>query len=491
LIRFANGLRSPQAWGSASRPLALTLFIALAFYGGWRLFDQRRTRTLQLCVLTDFQYRSERPDWQVGLQALFKEVNRLFAKTGIAWHVAVTGEAYPPETGGSMSERLSRMAESATCHADVVLGLTGQADKDTNTVALPFSHALMVSDSAANSSAMTAIVLSRSLAELFGAPVSSRTLIAFDTSDGEIFDENTVDLIHSMRDYDFSAGIQALPGKWEKQAATAISKAVASRNQHPVAESHAILARSFTGNRRYEDASRAYRAAVQNDPQNPNLRFEFAMALEAASESEQALKELRMATQLNADDALPHAAMGAIYLNSGRVDAAIVEFSAASHLEPQKASYRTALGAALAHRPGSVKEAEEAFHTALKLKPSEPGALSGLLAQQNTEQLYENAVRQSETAAHGEVASVDSHLRIGITSALAGNLERARAEIRRAIDMDPSSGAAHLAMARVLYLSGMYESANSELHAARDAGVQIPAPLREALDRRLGKRSEE
>jgi Flp pilus assembly protein TadD len=458
-----------------------------ARYGGLLVLHESRTRVLNLCVATDFSYRAARPDWESSLEGLFAEVNRTFAKTGVQWRVRSGGEAYPPQTPGTMLYRLRAMGQTATCRADVVLGLTGRADRNANSAVTPFSHALLVSDTAANSQSVTATVIARALAELFGAPASTQTLILADAPDGEVFDAATVNLIRSTRDYDFANGISSLNETWERRGLSALTNAMRGRTQHPEAEAHRILAQAFAGGLDYAKAAVHFRQAAQEDPENADLRVELAMSLEFSSQSEQAVHELKQAVLLDPDSALPHAAMGAIYLNSRRVDAAIKEFQEATRLDRRNASYQAALGEALSQDLGRAHEAVAAFHAAVELRPLESGAFSGLLSELNAEKRYRQSVLDAEAEVRLKPSSPQARLRAGVALAYAGDLDAALNEIRRAVDLDPSNGKSHLALARAYHQAGRYAEADSEIRAALSVGVNPPFALVEDLDRKLGR----
>ncbi len=485
------GLRSLTR-SSGWRALALSLLVAAtvagALAGCWfgvsATYQHFSTRTLTLCLLTDFEYRLERPGWQSSTKLLFQGVNQMFRGTGVQWRVVDGGEAYPMETQGDMVVR-STLLEESSCPADVVLGLTGRPDRHANSVALPFSHALLVQDTAASSPAMTLTAVSASLAELFGVPISTQALV-FADAPGGIFDSAAVRIISSMRDYDFAHGIAGLSGRAERRAVSALADALAGKDPHPQAEANRIVARAFTHARQYEGSVRHLREAVRLDPQNAGLHFEYAMALESNSQSNEAVAELKTAASLEPADARPHAAMGVILLNGRRVDEAVDEFRAATQLDRHSASYQSALGQALSQEPGRIREASSAFEEAMRLKPNEPGAFVGLTRENGVEQTLLQAVRQMEADVNQKPSSAEGHLKLGLAHAYAGEADAARRELLRALELDPQNADAHLALARLNYLGGQYQEAKSELDKARAAGARPDAGFAEAVRRKSG-----
>jgi tetratricopeptide (TPR) repeat protein len=466
--------------------VAIAAVVAGLAYGGSLLLHQSRTRALDLCILTDFEYRAERSDWEPSVKSTFDQINAWFAKAGVSWRLRFGGEAYPPKTPGSPAERLVDIERTASCKADVVLVLSGRRDLKNNAVVYPFSHALLVNVTAAESTSMTAANIARALANLFGAPTTAQAAIQTDVQDG-IFNAGTLQLIGAMRDYDFAHGVSGLSKRWEERAVGAIAAAVSDKGLSPVAEAHRILGRAYAGSLQYDGATRQLREAVRIDPRNGDLHFELAMNLEAASESEEALKELRAAAELDQESGWPYAAMGSIYLSSARIDQAIEAFRAAAARDPRNAGFQAALGQALSEQPGHTQEAAAAFAAAVRLKPSESGAQSGLLHELDEEKRAQEFMWRSETAATQKPGSARTHMKLGLAYAYSGNLSRAEDEIRHAVALEPSNELAHLALARTLYLEARYTEADAELKVARSHGATVPSALAAALDRKLGR----
>src|SRR4051812_12528079 len=146
-----------------------------AAYGAYIGLQSYQQRVLTACVLTDVEYHEEKPDWQSDLKALFAEVNKAFAPSGVQWTYINAGEAYPSSVTGDMRERIERLPSPSTCKADVVLGLTGRVDKHFSSVSSPFSPVILLKDTAANTTAMSATIVARSLARLFGASANAQS----------------------------------------------------------------------------------------------------------------------------------------------------------------------------------------------------------------------------------------------------------------------------------------------------------------------------
>ncbi len=485
LLRIGSALRPGRR---AGRALLAAAGIALLGAGGYFIANGARTRTLSLCVETDFEYRAQRPNWEASLKPLIDEVDRLFGQTGVQWQLVRGGESYPPQDNADLRQRADLLQQSpSVCKADVVLGLTGYVDRSADAVAPPFSHVALVTDSASNGELMSATIVARTLGKLFGVPGAIHAVIINNGPGGSAFDEQALNLIRAMRDYDFAQGIGALHGRWERRAAAALTDALAGKVPHPQAEAHRVLGQAFSQNRKYDDAARQMRQAVALAPGDGRLRLELAMDLEQAADSQLAVQELKTIERLDPEDARPHAVIGAIYLNAQRVDEAIDELRTATRLDPRNSGYATAYGIALARQPGRLHEASAAFSTAFKLRPTEQGALAGLEAQDESErELKTEAARLAEEVRKNPT-SADAHLKLGLAYGFSGDLNAAQREVQRAIDLQPGDGSAHLTMARLLYLKGDYGAAEQSLKAAVAAGATPRREFENNLKRRLNQ----
>ncbi len=477
-------------WGSTLRTVLVCALLAAAaigtYSGASALYANYRNRTLDLCVVTDADYRVDHPDWALNLKPTFADVNRMFQKSGVQWRIKLGGEAYPPDTQGDIFERAALLADAA-CTADVVLGLTSRPDRHADSVAPPFSHTLLVASPASDSEAMAAITIAGALGKLFGVQVSARTVIVTDASEG-IFDAAAIRLIHEMRRYNFADGAAALAGRWEERAASALTASLAGRKPHPEAEAHRILARAFAAGRKHSDAVGELRKAIRALPNDFGLHFELGMQLAADSETQAALGELEAAARLDPSSAEPHAAAGGILLNASRVDEAVEEFREAAALDPRNANYQAALGTALSRQSGGAREAAAAFEHAVRLRPMEPGAAQGLMQESHLEQTLQQAVEQLQEQLRHNPDSAGKHLELGVAQGRAGDFDSAEKELRRAVELQPNYGDAHLALARTYYLMERYGDAQKELKAARASGAIPPTSLIEAVERNLGAR---
>jgi tetratricopeptide (TPR) repeat protein len=457
-----------------------------AVWGGLRGYRAVSARTIRACVATDQTFRFQWPDWDYRIKLWFAEANRAFERSGVRWETIDGGNAYAEDTQGSVAQRRTLMEGAGSCQADVVLGFTGLRDKDTKVSVAPFQHTLLVATEPGEPDAIAVLALSRALANLFGAPVNPDALIATDAPQGEVLDAAALNLVHTLRDYDFSAGTSALRGKWEQRAQDALVEALASSTPAPVREAHRTLARAFAAARKYPESIAHMREAVRSAPGDSFLRIELALALRNDSQNEAAVTELKEAADLDSEDARPHAIMGAIYQDQLRMYDSIHEFRLATRLDPRSAEYFTALGNALSTQAGRSEEAAAAFQAALRLNPRDPKSASGAEQIASARRLAEDELKNAQIVERNNPRSADARMRVALAEIHAGHVEMARQAFEAAISIEPANGQAHLALSRLAFDRGDYATAEQELESARRRGARIPSGFASALERRMG-----
>lgn len=316
--------------------------------GGKGLFARQMTRSINVCVATDYVLRSDKPNWEYRVGQWFEEVNRIFAPAGVRWVTSPGGDAYPERTSGDLASRRKRMEEISSCSGDLVVGFTGQSERSEKASAVPFAHSVLVAVGERDSDAVTINTLARALATLFAAPARSEVLVAADTPGEGVLDSATLELIKRLRGYDFAKGVAALPGAWERRATEAIVDALAGRAASPAAEARRVLARAYSESGRHANAAALFQHALQIAPADGPTRLELSLELQSDGRPDDAMRELAQCARIAPEDARPHAAMAGILLNTRRVAPAIEELRIAIRLDPYHPDYRMLLDAALA-----------------------------------------------------------------------------------------------------------------------------------------------
>ena len=152
--------------------------------------------------------------------------------------------------------------------------------------------------------------------------------------------------------------------------------------------------------RKLDEATSEFRAAVRLDFQSDRAHSHLSLALSDQGELDDALAELREALRLNPDRSESHNDMGIVLRKLGRIEEAVVELREAIRLKPDGWQAHNNLGEVLTSL-GQTAEAISEFRVALRLKPDSP-------------ELYHN---------------------VGITLRRAGSLDDAAAASRRALEL--------------------------------------------------------
>jgi tetratricopeptide (TPR) repeat protein len=219
--------------------------------------------------------------------------------------------------------------------------------------------------------------------------------------------------------------------------------------------SHDGLGSVLRNQGKLDEAIRHLEEAVRLDPVFIGARFNLANALTDHGDATQAIALYEEVLRRQSDAIDPgsnvdvYSNLGRALTAAGRLDDAIERFRRAALLEPASAMTHYNLGHALFTR-GDVEEAAAQFALALQIEPANVSARYELgnlyLAQRQLEQAaiqFREAVRLSPSFA-------DAHNNLGVALASLGQLGEAVDEFRAALRIDPSivSAQTNLQLAR-------------------------------------------
>jgi arylsulfatase A-like enzyme/Flp pilus assembly protein TadD len=148
----------------------------------------------------------------------------------------------------------------------------------------------------------------------------------------------------------------------------------AARLAPGVFENQSHLANAYHEAGRFEDAGRAYRAALAIRPRDPRTLQGLGRALLASGDSGGAATVFREALGAGARDADVHASLGAALADAGDLPAAETELRAAVAADPAMAAAWNLLGVVV-ERSGRREEAVPLYDRALEADPGLPDAL--------------------------------------------------------------------------------------------------------------------
>jgi tetratricopeptide (TPR) repeat protein len=285
-------------------------------------------------------------------------------------------------------------------------------------------------------------------------------------------------------------------------------------------ETHITLGRLQNATRAFEDASKSFQRALALHPDHPDAINGLAEAYDGLGRSADAEKLFRKGLVLRPDAPMMYSRYGAFCYAQGRFEEAVAHFRKATELSPDFAKAHTNLGAAL-QAVGSNEQALAAYRRSLAIEPtpsgwSNLGTLQFNLGQYaQAQESFERAVtlapwdylmwanlgdacRASGAAACADrawtrtialardvVASRpnDAMARAILASSLAknGNADEAQAEIRRALESNPSDANVLYQASVIAALRGSSDSAISWLERSIAAGYPADDAARDPV----------
>ena len=142
-------------------------------------------------------------------------------------------------------------------------------------------------------------------------------------------------------------------------------------------QAHVELGRVYTKLKKHAEAATHYRAALKRRQDDPELRFNLAMSLQASGATPEAIEEFRRANELR-PTALTHHHLGNALIGIGKLADSIEHFEDALRLQPKFNAAANNLAWILATQK-SLLNAERALEVAKSMVENSPHAASGEL----------------------------------------------------------------------------------------------------------------
>jgi len=476
-------------FGRRSKAAALAVVLVAAGGGLWRLLQPRQ---LTVTVLTDPAFRMAHANWSSLVESRFREVNRLYsdAGTGVRWKLLTSDHTDPTATIATLDQRAVALPFDVESKADILVAITGVHEGRRSGSAGPFVRAIVVVDSPDQSEAHNALILAHELAHLFGAqhePAALHTILA-ETPETAAFSPKSVQLIRRMRDYPFQAGVDGLlQGSWAQLAQDAIAAADPGSSGNATARAHQVIAAALLNGRRRDQAIEHFRAAIDGDPNNADMRLEIALAYSRNSQDDLAAAELRAAVRLAPNNPVTHRSLGVVLAKIHDPEAATDELTTAARLDPSNAETQLALGYALSQQVGRTDAAIAALQQALRLNPRLAVAQRDLDTLISQKKRFQDDVARLRVQTQQSPLDSDAHFRLGQAEERTGDLQAAEREFQKAIELQPGAGRPHADLALLAYLRGDYQAAQREVDKAKAAGVEPPTLVLIGLKRKASQ----
>jgi tetratricopeptide (TPR) repeat protein len=163
-------------------------------------------------------------------------------------------------------------------------------------------------------------------------------------------------------------------------------------------------------------------------------KADLARALAERGDYDRAIAGFQEAIRLDPQLAFAYEGLAQAYEATGRYPEAIQAYQTTVAKDPVRDSAYARLGCLLLATRGAVPEAEAALTQAIGINQTHSGAHACLGALHLDREQYPEAIRESERAVALNPQNVQGHLTLGIALAQTGETDRAKAEIKKAID---------------------------------------------------------
>jgi len=204
--------------------------------------------------------------------------------------------------------------------------------------------------------------------------------------------------------------------------------------------------------------------AVKGNPGDPQYLCNLGVALNAAGQPDKAIAALDQAIALKPDFAEAYSNKGMALRSLKRFGEAVDTYRQAVRLKPSEAGFHFNLANSL-RDAGHLFDAESAYRRAVHLRPRYAAAINGLASALDNEGRAPEVLEVLDAALNDLPDEAGLHLRRGRALYHLRRLPEAAAAFRRAIELDPRFGEAHL------HLSYMVR------HETRDAEVDAAVKL--------------
>jgi tetratricopeptide (TPR) repeat protein len=229
--------------------------------------------------------------------------------------------------------------------------------------------------------------------------------------------------------------------------------------------------------RDYDGAIAQYKKALVLKPDDVNTRYNLGVAYGDKGDLTEAIREYREVKRRAPARLDARQNLGAALMQQDP-GAAITEFRELAALAPDFQICHQCLGNALL-QTGQIHEAEEEFHTAIRLDPADPRVHSGLGRVYEVAKNYDGALDEYRKAEQLDETFAAAHSDAGRILLLKKDFASSIAELKRAEDLDPTSCMYHDLRGQALQGSGDRDGAISEYQEALSLA---PKELQARLD---------
>lgn len=201
-----------------------------------------------------------------------------------------------------------------------------------------------------------------------------------------------------------------------------------------------------------------YEHAVSAYPNDATLRCRCALALRALGRLQDAIYELRRATEIEPSRVDVHLTLGELYEQMGEKAKAMEHYESAASFSSDDAGLLKKLARAYEDAE-NLHIASQYYTKALNLEPSNCETMRSLARIKMKQKLHSEALTLYLKVLQTLPDDLESHIGVAKIYASVGDTEREIEHLRKAVSSSPSSAAALLALTRVMLHNKRYEEA--------------------------------
>jgi tetratricopeptide (TPR) repeat protein len=231
------------------------------------------------------------------------------------------------------------------------------------------------------------------------------------------------------------------------------------------ARPHYNLGAAYQEQGRLDDAVKEYKMAINLEPDFVKAHHNMGLAYERQGRLDDSIKEYQTAIKLKPDYPIIHSNLGVAYQKQGRLDDAIKEFQTAINLAPDYADAHNNLGAAYQEQ-GRLDDAIKEFQTAINLAPDNANAHFNLGLVYQKQGRLDDSIKEYQTAINLKPDHTNAHYSMGLAYQAQGRLDDAIREFQTAINLTPDYADAHNNLGVVYHKQGRLHDAVKEYQTA-------------------------
>jgi len=241
--------------------------------------------------------------------------------------------------------------------------------------------------------------------------------------------------------------------------------------------------RTVSRNADWKDQLTLFGVTVSTSPRSAKAHYNYGVALEEAGRPEEALGQYLAALAIREDDAKSQYNAGLLLARMGRSAEALEHVQRAARLDPDLPGVHNTLGA-ICSDLGRTADAEAAFRETMRRDPlpaDRHAALYNLGTLMLATGRADRSIEPLEQARAIDPDDPDSRYQLGLAYLRTGRPVEAAGQLEKALELAPTMNDALVPLARAYHESGDDAAATATARRAAEAGLELPADLRELI----------